>query len=279
MGYATIVVQADADDDGRDRIGLAAALAQQFDATLVGVAARDLVPMLTMPGSKAGIGVLFLAAEQEVHASLAAAKRQFHDVTDHRQQRVVWRSTVADPTSTLTAEARTADLIVVGRRLEHADTRRSRHPDPGNVLMRAGRPVLVVPPGSSHLDLHQRVVVAWKDSLEARRAVVDALPFLTRASSVLVVQVCRTDTERQLAEAAVQEIVVYLSEHGVRAIGNAKLLREASVSAELLVAAEQHHAELIVAGGYAHSRLQEWVFGGVTNTLLGHSTKCCLLSH
>ena len=185
---------------------------------------------------------------------------------------------IGNPAKVLAREARAADLIVVGRRPESAGTVPSRHADPGDVLMRAGRPILVVPPGLSHLDA-TRVVVAWKDGREARRAVADALPLMKRAASVLVLEVCRTASEQEDAAAGVKDVADYLSRHGVAATAETRLLREASVSAELLLAAEQHRAELVVAGGYAHSRLQEWVFGGLTRTLLGHFPKCCLLSH
>jgi len=116
-----------------------------------------------------------------------------------------------------------------------------------------------------------------KDSLEARRAVADAMPFLTRAVGVFVLQVCDDASEQEFAAEIVRDVAAYLTGHGVAATGEARLLREATVSAELL-AAEQQRAELVVAGGYAHSRLQEWVFGGLTRTLLGHFPKCCLLS-
>lgn len=117
-----------------------------------------------------------------------------------------------------------------------------------------------------------------KDSLEARRAVADAMPFLTRAVGVFVLQVCDDASEQEFAAEIVRDVAAYLTGHGVAATGEARLLREATVSAELLLAAEQQRAELVVAGGYAHSRLQEWVFGGLTRTLLGHFPKCCLLS-
>ncbi len=140
------------------------------------------------------------------------------------------------------------------------------------------RPVLIVPPGLSHLDA-TCIVVAWKDSREARRAVADALPLLKRATSVLVLEICNTPGDQEDAKAVVDDVADYLSRHGVAAAAETRLLREASVSAELLLVAEQHGAELVVAGGYAHPRLQEWAFGGLTRTLLGHFPKCCLLSH
>jgi len=277
MDYKTLVVQAEADDDGRSRVQLALALAIRFDATLVGTAARALLPLMILPGGSPGTGTLLAAEEDDIRAGLDAAERQFRALAAATHARIGWRSKIADPAEILALEARTADLIVVGRRPERDDAGWSRHADPGAVLMRAGRPILVVPPGVSSLNT-DHIVIAWKDSLEARRAVVDAMPFLTRAASVLVLQVCHDEGERERAAAIVPAVAAYLITHGVAATGEARLLREATVSAELLLAMEQRRAELVVAGGYAHSRLQEWVFGGLTKTLLGHFPKCCLLS-
>ena len=180
----------------------------------------------------------------------------------------------AGPEGVRLTRAEEADLLVVGRRPESASSHPSRHIDPGDVLMRAGRPVLVVPPGLSHLDT-AHVVVAWKDSREARRAVADALPLLKRATNVLVLEICDTTSDQENAKGAGEDVADYLSRHGVAAASETRLLREGSVSAELLLAAEQRGAELVVAGGYAHSRYQEWVFGGLTRALLGHLNAAC----
>ena len=277
MDYKTLVVQAEADDDGRSRVQLALALAIRFDATLVGTAARALLPLMTLPGGSPGTATLLAAEEDDIRAGLDAAERRFRALAAVTHARIGWRSKIADPAEILALEARTADLVVVGRRPERDDAGWSRHADPGAVLMRAGRPILVVPPGVSSLNT-DHIVIAGKDSLEARRAVVDAMPFLTRAASVLVLQVCHDEGERERAAAIVPAVAAYLITHGVAATSEARLLREATVSAELLLGMEQRRAELVVAGGYAHSRLQEWVFGGLTKTLLGHFPKCCLLS-
>jgi len=277
MDYKTLLVQAEADEDGRSRVELALALALRLDAKLVGVAARELIPLMTAPGASPGIGSLFAAEEEDIRSGLDAAERQFRALAAATHARIDWRSRIADPAEMLAREARTADLVVVGRRPERVDVGWSRHADPGDLLMRAGKPILVVPPGLSSLNA-DHIVIAWKDSLEARRAVADAMPFLTRAVSVLVLEVCDDESEQERVAAIVREVAAYLIGHGVTATGEARLLREATVSAELLLAAEQLRAELVVAGGYAHSRLQEWVFGGLTKTLLGHFPKCCLLS-
>jgi len=279
MTYATLVVQADADEDGGARIALAAGVARQFGALLIGVAARDLMPPVTAPVAGPVVVTALLATqEKDIRKHLDAAEQQFRAIAAKQDQRISWRSAIDNPAKVFARESRAADLLVVGRRPESASGQLSRHVDVGDVLMRAGRPVLVVPPGLSHLDA-AHVVVAWKDSREARRAVADALPLLKRATSVLVLEICDTPDDQENAKGAVKDVADYLSRHGIAAAGETRPLREGSVSAELLLAAEQRGAELVVAGSYAHSRFQEWVFGGLTRSLLGHFPKCCLLSH
>ena len=279
MTYATVIVQADADEDGGARIALAAGVAHQFGALLIGVAARDLMPPLTAPGAgPVAVAALLATQEEYIRKQLNAAEQQFRAIAAKQDQRVSWRAAIDDPASVFIRESRAADLLVIGRRPEGANRHRSRYMDPGNILMQAGRPVLVVPPGLSNLNA-AHVVVAWKDSREARRAVADALPLLMRATSVLVLEICDSARDQEVARDAIEDVAQYLSRHGVAAAAETRLLREGSVSAELLLAAEQRGAELVVAGGYAHSRFREWVFGGLTRALLGHFPKCCLLSH
>ena len=81
------------------------------------------------------------------------------------------------------------------------------------------------------------------------------------------------------AVARVDGVVSYLERHNVVAEAEVRTQRERSVADELLLVAEQVDADLVVAGGYGHARLREWIFGGVTGDLLLHSPKCCLLSH
>lgn len=279
MTYATLIVQADADEAGRARIALAAGVARQFGALLIGMTARDLMPPVTAPvAGPIVVAALLATQEKDIRKQLDAAEQQFRAIAAEQDQRCSWRSAIDNPAKVFARESRAADLLVVGRRPECASSLPSRHMDPGDVLMRAGRPVLVVPPGLSHLDA-AHVVVAWKDSREARRAVADALPLLKRATSVLVLEICNTTIDQEDAKSALRDVADYLSRHGVATVAETRLLREGSVSAELLLAAEQRGAELIVAGGYAHSRFQEWVYGGLTRALLGHFPKCCLLSH
>lgn len=215
MTYTTLIVQAEADEDGKARIALAAGLVGQFDARLISVAARDLVPPLTAPMAGPVIVAALLAVQtKDIEQHLDAAEQQFQAVMGKQDQRFGWRSSIDNPAKAFTREGRAADLLIVGRQPESASSLFSRHLDPGEVLMRAGRPILIVPPGLSHLDA-TRIVIAWKDSREARRAVADALPLLKRTTSVLVLEICDTSGDQEDAKAVVDDVAGYLSRHGV----------------------------------------------------------------
>lgn len=279
MTYATLIVHAQADEDGQARAALAADLADRFGATLVGVAARDFVPLALSPTgpivNPSVLADMTAAQEDLIRAELAAAEGVFRAAAGRLGPRVAWRASIGAPTRALAEAARAADLLVIGRPPEPADP--ASRADPGDVLMQAGRPVLVVPSGASRLDA-SRVVVAWKDSREARRAVADALPLLRRASSVRVVELCRPSDAPAVAP-AVEEVAGYLARHGVEATAEAQEMTEGTAADALVRAAERHGADLIVAGGYGHTRLREWAFGGVTRSLLRRCPVSCLLSH
>jgi nucleotide-binding universal stress UspA family protein len=142
--------------------------------------------------------------------------------------------------------------------------------------MRAGRPVLIVPAGAKTIDLED-VVVGWRDRRETRCAVADALPLLRLAERVTVVEI-EADAELTEARARLDDVVAWLGRHGVAA--KALAAPASGVDVVMLEAtAREQHAGLLVAGAYGHSRLLEWVFGGVTCDLLLHPGLCTLLSH
>jgi nucleotide-binding universal stress UspA family protein len=144
-------------------------------------------------------------------------------------------------------------------------------------VLGAGRPVLVTAGNAEHL-LGKTVLVAWKDSREARRALQDALPLLQEAKEVMVIEVCEHGTEQQ-SQRRIDDVTNYLRRHKVKTGAIACLHAERSIADEILRFATDGKADLIIAGGYGRSRLGEWTFGGVTRGLLTDSPLCCLFSH
>jgi len=168
------------------------------------------------------------------------------------------------PADALARKARSADLVVIGQTKGPGDAFGSL--DPGEALLKIGRPTLVVPDGVSSLRA-EHVVIGWKDTREARRAVQDALPFLHEASRVTVVEIYESG-EESTPQAHIDDVVRYLTRHRITAIPRVILREQGPCAAQLVKLAQEEGADLIVTGAYGHSRLGEWIFGGVTRDLL-----------
>ncbi|MEL6061447.1 MULTISPECIES: universal stress protein [unclassified Methylobacterium] len=270
MSIASIMVALDTGEAATRRVRLAADLARRFEASLTGVAARKLPPN----GPTADIAAVqaFYDEEQAGLAEDLAEVEEDFRANAGTDIRTSWRQAEAAPEVFLVRQARGADLIVAGRDIPREE-RNAMVPDPGTVLMEAGRPVLVVPPGVERLHA-ARIVVAWKDAPEARRAVTAALPFVARADKVFVATAGR-DARFEGAE----EVSDLLCRHGAHVTTNLLDAPAGEVADAILRFATREDADLVVMGGYGHSRLREWLFGGVTRDMLRTSPLCCLMSH
>jgi nucleotide-binding universal stress UspA family protein len=272
MSFATIMVHVDIERDCEQRVQLALALADRFQAALIGVAGLALRPAF----AAGGIVVYHEPTEHEcrtVSARLDDMGRRFLTKGQHLKQ-VEWRTALDVPYELVSREARAADLIIVGAR--HTGGNVHDLVDPGAILLRAGRPVFVVPDTVAPLQFG-RVVVAWKDTRECRRAVRDALPLLQQAKEVLLVGLGE-DESAPNAKKTLSDVASYLLRHRVKTHEVWQQAR-GPVATGLLRLVREEGADLIVAGGYGHSRLGEWIFGGVTHELLTSSPVCCMLSH
>lgn len=273
MSYATLMVHFDGSPSAHGRLRLAADLALRFQACLIGIAGRINLPSFLADDIATG-GDAKDAERQEMISLLASIEMKFRAGTK-QVRRVEWRGTLDYASNLVAQEARAADLIIVGRPADPADLYYAL--DPGVTILRAGRPVLLVPDTVEALPL-RRAVIAWKDCREARRAVLDALPLLQEAKDVMIVEVCERATEEE-SQARLNDVANYLNDHEVNVEAKAYLHTEQSVAGEILRFAKDEKADLIVAGAYGHSRLGEWMFGGVTRDLLAGSRLCCLFSH
>jgi nucleotide-binding universal stress UspA family protein len=276
MSYSTVMVHIDAEGSSSGRIEIASDLAGRFQATLIGIGgwspgmgfATDVAVIDTEPVQR---------QQEELVALMVAAEQQFRGVASAFKaiKHVEWRGALCLPFEHLIRESRAADLVVIGR-----DVLLGQHCvaiDPSAASLRMGRPVLVVPPGVDGLSA-RRIVVAWKDCREARRAVRDALPMLRNAEEVLLAQVSETAIQ-DVAVKTLDDVADYLKRHRVSVAAKVYLRREDTIASDLLVYSQTEGADLLVAGAYGHSRLGEWMFGGVTRDLFAMSPICCLLAH
>jgi nucleotide-binding universal stress UspA family protein len=280
MTFKTLLVELAVGESNRNVLQVAADLARRFHAQVIGIAGAQ--PMQLAYGDGYYSGEAVQDDRDELRRELSAAEAEFRAAfsdTAFAGSAVSpgWHSattyeTVADFVS---RHAREADLIVTagGVRTHPPATRCS---DTGALLMQAGRPVLLLPRGFTHFSL-ERALIAWKDTRETRRAIADALPLLRHAKQVVLAQfVSSHDIEEARIE--IESVSRWLSAHDI----NAQCITSPSVGEDptsLNALIEEKRADLVVAGAYGHSRLREWVLGGVTRDLLLHESHCSLLSH
>lgn len=263
---------------GRSNAGLlqiAGELADRWQAAVIGIAACQPMPMIYGEG--------YLSAELIEQDRLSMAREMQKAEAECRgalQTRVTsleWRSTLryASLSDYLAREARSADVIVTSAASGDLFDA-SRALNLGDLVMHAGRPVLIVPNAVRTLTL-DRVLVAWKDAREARRAVLDALPLLRLASEVCVVEIAANPLLAE-ARARVEDVARWLQRHGVQATAQASASSDHNAQA-LLAIAHDRRADVIVAGAYGHGRLREWALGGMTRDLLQPTDRCSFVSH
>src|SRR5438309_1922477 len=178
MTYATVMVSLALDQPNEARLQVAGELAERFEAAIVGVAAANFAPPLYFTDGAAA-QALIDQEEASIKRRLADLEAQFRTATRNRGGRAEWRSAMDFPARFVLAQARCADLLVSGGQ-SPAFSDAFALASPKDLVMQAGRPLLVVPDRTNWLDLRS-VLVAWKDTPEARRAVAAALPMLRKA--------------------------------------------------------------------------------------------------
>jgi nucleotide-binding universal stress UspA family protein len=270
----SLLVHVEPDSEGTARLDAAADLAHKLSARLIGVAAEAVPPLAVSEnvGALAAIWIVEIeAALRENRERAEAAFRRRAVGLD-----VEWLALQTYPADALARLARGADLVFAGG-ASQMDLDDCRVAQTAELVVKCGRPVLVVPRNGGRLR-GEAVVVAWKDTREARRAVADALPFLQAAEEVVVQEVCKADGYAD-AEVHTDGVVQHLKRHGVAARAKVTLLDRDDVTEELRATARGIDADLIVAGGYGHSRLAELIFGGVTQGLLEAPDQFVLFSH
>ena len=253
---------------------VAAGLAGRFGANVVGIAAAQPVGDTDCYAT----ADITEADRAEVARRTAEAEGQFRSALRGRCPQATWRSVNAAMSLAeyVAKEARAVDLVVTGPDTGFSTINSSRSVVVSDLVLQAGRPVLLVAPDADELDL-RRVVVVWKDTREARRAIADALPLLALAGRVLLVEVVEA-VELPAARAGLSDVAGWLGRHGVASDVTA-LASTGDDAAQLRAFAREHEASVVVAGAYGHGRLREWAFGGVTRHLLARPDRCALLSH
>jgi nucleotide-binding universal stress UspA family protein len=258
-------------------VNYAITVARAFEAHLAGVtfAFDPVVPSGMIDGLSASMIETFRAESEKVGK---AALAKFEQAIRGSGVSVETHLLEAGPTGA--AElfgqmARHYDLALVAQIDPEKNTPEELVPEA--VLLGSGRPVLVVPyiqKASLTLD---RIMVCWDASRAAARAIADAMPFLECAKAVDVVTVARKEGQRNQLPGF--DIAHHLARHKLKVELKRIVAGDIDIASALLSHAADSGADMIVMGGYGHSRLREFVLGGVTRGMLGSMTVPVLMSH
>jgi nucleotide-binding universal stress UspA family protein len=251
--------------------------AEAFGAHVLGIAVsyEPVIPGTVMGGIPPEI-IESQRSESNKKASTAVS----------RFEQAVKRTGVSGETRTISASipgaadqigriGRRFDLVIVGQ-----PERQKSLPDEvvdEGVLFESGRPVIFVPyiqKGGMKLD---RIMVCWDGSRAAARAVADAMPFLKKAKQVEVVIVA--DKAGKKDEVPGADLGQHLARHGLKVDVKRITSPDIDVPSTILSYAADSSADMIVMGGYGHSRLREFILGGATRGLLEAMTVPVLMSH
>ena len=269
----TILVPLDETALERSVFERALALGRRFDAAVEALHISPL-PRPNDPGwdalTKRGMGFALTetamreakAAEERMRGEYEAIRRRCDaPETAAADGRFAARFAVAGGAEELVVatRARISDLVVTARGAAEGEVSETIEA----VLTEGGRPVLVLPRGDQ-VPLDGTCVLAWNGRPEAARALAFALPFLRAAAQTVVVEVDEAGTRRGVGAASVAH---YLALHGVNARDQGAD-KQGSIGATLVAAAREHHANLLVMGGAAYSRVRRMIFGHVTRDVL-----------
>jgi nucleotide-binding universal stress UspA family protein len=277
MSYRIILVHCDAAETVSHRLGVAAELAQRFAAHLVGLHVREPFERSAFFDSVLPVDELVRMYEEAASIEEAAAVAAFEKAVEGRNLSPEWRVVTGDRKTEVSAQARYADLAVLGQDEPEVTVTLSGLPE--TVALATGRPVLVVPYIGAKQPPGKVVLLCWNASREAARAAADAMPVLEAAEKVIVLTVNPEASVGGNAPEPAADAAAWLRRHGVNASVHRDVAPDSDVGAIILSRAADHGADLIVMGVYGHSRMREMVLGGVSRTLLSSMTVPVFMAH
>jgi nucleotide-binding universal stress UspA family protein len=277
MGYKTILVHCDAGKGTATRVAIAVDLANRFAAHLIGLHVRQAFQAPAFTDAGPAMDGLYRTYETLVKADEAMAAAAFRDAAARSGISNEWRVADGYVDEILPAEARTADLVVVGQAEPDSPPTATPADLAEDVTMAGECPVLIVPFIGAAKPPGKTVMLCWNDSREAKRAASGALPLLKGADKVIVLII---DPRAGAAgDEPGADVAAWLARHGVKVTIQRDSAADSDVGGVILSRAADHDVDLIVMGIYGHSRMRERVLGGASRTLLASMTAPLLVAH
>ena len=277
MSYKTIVVHLDCGSRRGERLDLAVRFAEEFDAHLIGLFALDLyvgMPMAADAGS-----VLVETELKRRESCMREAQEEFFTKCTSLAAKPEWHFTDEDAVTEVAIAAHSADLVVIGQ--THPETCADdgvRASFDSEVVLTAGKPVLIVPYAGHFERVGKRTMVAWNAAREAGRALTDSLPVLERSASVELVSFEENGAQGPAEEEARSAVRIYLEDHGVNATIRRYVGEELTAGELILAHAHDEDADCIVMGAYGNSQMERPA-QGATRTVMKFMTVPVIMSH
>lgn len=265
--------------DSAVRLDLATRLAKSHDAHLTGLFVRYRPPPRVMPGTgsaeftqqlRSTLEEMTDSQKEEENAVVSAFRNAVGEVGVSAECCIEDGADAGGVIPHLVHYARTADLVILGKTGENGSS--TAH----DVLFGGGVPVVVVP-RSVQDGVGRHVAIAWNGSREAARAVNDAMPIIEQAAQVTVLCI-NQKTPGQNIEPG-EELVRHLRHHGIEARTDNLIRKGQAVGDVMISRLADLGADLLVMGAWGHSRLREFVLGGVTKRILEQTSTPVLMSH
>ncbi|WP_020655328.1 universal stress protein [Massilia niastensis] len=277
MSYKTILVQADLSRHAAARIRIAANLAREHGAHLIGAAATGVSRDLFPNGYHAKPGTLEASYFEPLHAAAAQALERFGEIAGAAGVSFERRLLCDRLDDGMALLARFSDLVVLSQD-DPAEALAST-PDrtPEYVVLTCARPVLLAPCAAAPEHVGRNILLAWDGSREASAAMRAALPLLQGAARVSVVCFCDSRGKPVCDAREQADLAAFLKRHAVQPAILAPATGIDGGRALLALAARDGH-DLVVMGCYGHSQFRELFLGGVTRTVLRDATLPVLMA-
>ncbi|HTB36318.1 MAG TPA: universal stress protein [Reyranella sp.] len=277
MAYKTILVHCDVSRGTAGRLRIAADLADRFGGHVIGLYVRRAFQAPAFTDAGPAMDSLYRTYETTVRAEEAMATAAFRDAVGNQGLSSEWRVADGYVDEILAAEARVADLVIVGQAEPDSPPTTTPADLAEGIAMAAECPVLIVPYIGAAKPPGKTVMLCWNDSREAKHAATAALPLLAAADKVIVLIIDpKADRNREEPGA---DVAVWLARHGVKVTVQRDSAADSDVGGVILSRAADHDIDLIVMGIYGHSRMRERVLGGASRTLLASMTAPLLVAH
>ncbi len=280
MTLKTILVSLNSVERADAVMRAAVDLAIEHDAHLIGlfvIPAMRIYPVVTMH-----VPPEFFEAQRKTFEKQAADLREvFEDYGRKNGLRYEWRQ--EDALSPLIADtviehARRCDLLIASQPLDD-EVAGVEGDFAERIIMETGRPVLFIPNKGEYRNTGRKIVAGWNASREATRAIYDALPLLAKAGEVRLAWIDPQRDEEESGDLPGAEMAASLARHDINAVADDVASGGLEAGEVLLNHVADTGSDMLVCGAWGHSRLREYVFGGVTQHLLKHMTVPVLFSH